>query len=141
VDAWTISPSSPPGSVELTLRTGPPRPLAATLTEAELVKVTDVLPEVAEAVSRGEFSRIQLGKAFQAAIGRDPFRQVGATPRRRGLFVWWADLAFGIVSLDFAATNSNLWLKLTGWAFAAIALVDLAGHVWRWKRQRDPARR
>ncbi len=73
-DVWTIFTSDAAATVELTLRTGPPRPLVATLTQTELASVATVLPTVAEAVRRGEFSRIQLGTAFQATIGRDPFR-------------------------------------------------------------------
>ncbi|GAA2712682.1 hypothetical protein Apa02nite_089640 [Actinoplanes palleronii] len=52
------------------LRSGPPRPLAATLSEAELASAASVLPAVADAVRRGE-----LGVAFSGAIGRDPFRR------------------------------------------------------------------
>ena len=129
-EVWAISRGAG-GRVELTLRTGPPRPLAATLSEAELATVANVLPEVADAVRRGEFSRIQLGKAFDNAIGRDPFRQVTIPPRNRGLFPWWLDLAYVVVGLGFAADHGNPWLRLAGWALAAVASTDLVLHAWR----------
>jgi hypothetical protein len=135
-DVWTISPGDKPGRVELTLRAGPPRPLAATLTEAELASLTNVLPEVAEAVRRGAFSRIQLGAAFRDSIGRDPFRQVTGASRRRGLFAWWADVAYLVVGVAFAANHGNPWLRLAGWSLAAVAFGDLVGPGWRRLRSR-----
>jgi hypothetical protein len=113
------------------LRIGPPRPLVAVLTEAELASVANVMPSVAEAVRRGEFSRIQLATMFRTAIGRDPFRQAATAERRPGRTAWWADVAYIVVGLGFAAGHSNLWLRLAGWALAAIALSDLVRHVWR----------
>ncbi|MEU4218506.1 hypothetical protein [Actinoplanes sp. NPDC026623] len=135
-DVWVVAPGDAAGRIRLTLRTGPPRPLAATLTEAELASVADVLPQVAEAVRRGEFSRIRLGTAFRNAIGRDPFRQATGSPPRKGMFAWWLDVAYVVVGLTFAAGNSNPWLRLAGWSFAAIAAGDLAGHAWRRRRRR-----
>lgn len=119
------------GMVELTLRTGPPRPLAATLSEAELANAANVMPKVADAVRRGEFSRIQLGTAFDSAIGRDPFKQVTAAPRSGGMFPWWADLAYVVVGLGFAANHNNLVLRIAGWTLAAIAFADLVTQGWR----------
>jgi hypothetical protein len=137
-DVWAISRGTG-GMVELILRTGPPRPLVATLSEAELASVADVLPTVADAVQRGEFSRIQLGAAFDSAIGRDPFRQMTAAPRSPGLFAWWLDLSYVVVGLGFAAGHHNRWLRLAGWVFAAVALADLVMHGWRRLRSRRPA--
>ncbi|GAA4605792.1 hypothetical protein GCM10023107_73430 [Actinoplanes octamycinicus] len=122
--------------VELVLHTGPPRPLVATLTEAELASVAGVLPTVADAVERGVFSRTQLGAAFTSAIGRDPFRQLTPDPGGRGLFAWWVDLAYVVVGLGFAAGNPNWWLRVAGWAFAAVALTDLVLHGYRRIRRR-----
>jgi hypothetical protein len=130
-DEWVISPGDAASRVKLTLRNGPPRPLVATLTEAELESVADVLPEVAQAVRRGEFSRIRLGAAFRDRIGRDPFTQTTAASRRRGLYPWWAGVSFLVIGLGFAAGHSNPLLRLAGSAIAAIALGDLVGHVWR----------
>jgi hypothetical protein len=134
--AWVITPIDGSGKVELTLRSGPPRPLVATLTEAELTSVADVLRGIAAAVGRGEFSRIQLGAAFQDAIGRDPFRQVTADPRRRGLSPWWADLAYIVVGLGFAADVSNTWLRLAGIGLAAAGFVDLLRRAVRRRSRR-----
>ncbi|GGN98761.1 hypothetical protein GCM10010112_91960 [Actinoplanes lobatus] len=129
-DVWTVSRNAD-GSVRLTLRIGPPRPLVAVLTEPELASVANVMPTVAEAVRRDEFSRIKLATMFRTAIGRDPFRQAATVERRAGHTVWWADVAYIVVGLGFAASHSNLWLRLAGWAFAAIALGDLVRNVWR----------
>jgi hypothetical protein len=129
-DVWTVSRSGSE-AVHVTLRIGPPRPLVAVLTEAELASVANVMPSVAEAVRRGEFSRIQLATMFRTAIGRDPFRQAATAERRPVRTAWWADVAHIVVGLGFAAGHSNLWLRLAGWALAAIALGDLVRHVWR----------
>jgi hypothetical protein len=129
-DVWTVAKSGS-GTVQVTLRIGPPRPLVAVLTEAELVSVANVMPAVAEAVGRGEFSRIQLATMFRTAIGRDPFRQAATAERRPVHTAWWADVAYIVVGLGFAAGHSNLWLRLAGWALAGIALGDLVRHVWR----------
>ncbi|BCJ48451.1 hypothetical protein GCM10010168_76230 [Actinoplanes ianthinogenes] len=125
--------------VELILRTGPPRPLVATLSEAELAGVASVLPTVADAVRRGTFSRIQLGAAFTSAIGRDPFRQVATDPGGRGLFPWWVDLLYVVVGLGFAAGHGNWWLRAAGWAFAAVALTDAVTQGCRRIRRRTAA--
>jgi hypothetical protein len=127
-------------TVELTLRTGPPRPLVATLSEAELASVAKVLPAVADAVRRGEFSRIQLGAAFTGAIGRDPFRQVTMAGGDRGLFAWWVDLVYVVVGLGFATDHGNRWLRIAGWAFATVAVADLVTSGWRAYRNRSVAR-
>jgi hypothetical protein len=129
-DVWTISASTS-GTVQVTLRIGPPRPLAAVLTDAELASLTNVLPEVAEAVRRGEFSRIQLAAMFREAIGRDPFRQATTAARRPVLTAWWADVLYIVIGLSFAANHGSPWLRLTGWALAAIAFGDLVRHIWR----------
>ena len=134
-DVWTVSASDTAETVELTLHLGPPRPLVATLSKTELARVTDILPAVSRAVRCGEFSRVQLGTKFQAAIGRDPFKQVTAAARRRGLFPWWAGLANIIIGLSFAAQHSMLWLRIAGWALATVALTDLVGQAWRWLRR------
>jgi hypothetical protein len=126
--------------VELTLRTGPPRPLVATLSEAELASVAEALPAIADAVQRGEFSRMRLGAAFTSAIGRDPFRQATVAPRRQGLFAWWVDLLYVGVGLSFAADQDNRWLRLAGWAFAAFAFADLVMSGWHRIPGRRPAR-
>ncbi|MEU4238280.1 hypothetical protein [Actinoplanes sp. NPDC026619] len=56
------------------------------------------MPEVAEVVRRGEFSRIQLGTAFQDAIGRDPFRQEKTlVSRDRSSWSWWKNLGAVII--------------------------------------------
>ena len=129
-DIWTVSRGGSE-AVRATLRIGPPRPLVAVLTEAELASVANVMPSVAEAVRRGEFSRIQLATMFRTAIGRDPFRQAATAERRPVRTAWWADVAYIVVGLGFAAGHSNLWLRLAGRALAAIALGDLVRHVWR----------
>src|SRR5690349_15635670 len=102
-DVWTVSASDATETVRLTLRLGPPRPLVATLSQAELARVADILPAVSMAVRRGEFSRVQLRTMFQATIGRAPFQQVTVAGRRRGLVPWWAGIASIIVGLGFAA--------------------------------------
>ncbi|GAB1644314.1 hypothetical protein [Krasilnikovia sp. MM14-A1259] len=133
-DVWAISSSGASGMVVLILRAGP-RPLVAAVSEAELVSVRTLLPEVAEAVQCGEFSRVRLGSAFRNSIGRDPFRQVTVAPPQRGLFAWWLDCAYAVVGLSFAAGNGNTWLRFAGYAFAVVALGDLVGYGWRWLRR------
>jgi hypothetical protein len=133
-EVWTVSASEAAETVRLTLHLGPPRPLVATLSKTELARVADILPAVAKAVRRGEFSRVQLGTMFQATIGRDPFKQVTVAAPRSGLFPWWADLANIIVGLGFAAQHSMLWLRIAGWAVATVALTDLVGQAWGWLR-------
>lgn len=134
-DVWTVSASDAAETVRLTLHLGPPRPLVARLSKTELARVADILPAVSTAVRRGEFSRVKLGTMFQAAIGRDPFKQVTVAVRRRGLFPWWVGLANIIIGLGFAAQHSTLWLRIAGWAVATVALTDLVGQAWRWFRR------
>ena len=97
-DVWTVSRSGSE-AVHITLRIGPQRPLVAVVTEAELASVANVMPSVAEAVRRGEFSRIQLATMFRTAIGRDPFRQAATAERRPVRTGWWANVAYIVVSL------------------------------------------
>jgi hypothetical protein len=123
---WTISSSDADGMVELTLHAGP-RPLVATLSEAELASVENLLREVTDAVQRGEFSRVRLGTAFRNSIGRDPFQQVAIAPRQRGLFAWWVDCAYVVIGLSFAAGHHSPW-RFVGYAFAVVAFGDLVGH-------------
>ncbi|GAA2637864.1 hypothetical protein [Paractinoplanes durhamensis] len=128
------------GKVRLRLRVGPPRPLVATLTEAELALVAPVLPEVAEVVRRGDFSRIRLGTAFHDAIGRDPFRQENAVVRRdESSWSWWKTLGAVVIGVGFAQDDS-LWKQILGYGFAALALGDFVGDAWRrlrrWHRTR-----
>lgn len=138
-DVWAVS-SDADGLVELTLLTGPPRPLVATLSETELAGVANMLSEVADAVRRGEFSRIQLGAAFRSAIGRDPFKLVTGAPPRRGLFTWWIDLVYVVIGLGFVADHSDLLLRIAGWTLTTVALADLVRHGWRRLRSRRPQR-
>ncbi|WP_412739941.1 hypothetical protein [Krasilnikovia sp. MM14-A1259] len=129
-EVWAVSPSTS-GTVMVTLRVGPPRPLVAVLSDAELASVVNVLPEVAEAVRRGEFSRIQLAAVFRATIGRDPFRQAMKAAGLPALTAWWADVAYIVTGLGFAASQDSLWLRLVGWTLAAGAFGDLGRHIWR----------
>ncbi|BFU46322.1 hypothetical protein KRMM14A1004_45590 [Krasilnikovia sp. MM14-A1004] len=136
-DVWTISPNGAAGRVELTLRAAS-RPLVAVLSDAEFASVRTLLPEVAETVQRGEFSRVRLGTAFRNTIGRDPFRQMTGAPAQRGLFAWWADCAYVVIGLSFAADHSH-WLRFAGYVFAAGAFGDLVGHARR-RLRRQPRR-
>lgn len=132
-DVWAVTPGRG-GTVQLTLRVGPPRPLVGVLTDAELASVASMLPEVAEAVRRDEFSRIQLGTMFRTAIGRDPFKQATGTVHRRASIAWWAALAYIVVGLGFAAGHSGLWLRSAGWLVAAVGFGGLVEHAWRRRR-------
>jgi hypothetical protein len=136
-EVWNVTPAETRGMHDVTLRVGPPRPLTAQLSDSELAKLQGVLPATAEMVRRGQFSRVQLGAAFHEAIGRDPFRQVGAPgkARRTGRWPWWADLAFVVVALGFAADDHALVLRIGALVFAAVAFADFIGHVVRpWRR-------
>jgi hypothetical protein len=130
-DVWTVSSGDGTGKARLRLRAGPPRPLVATLTEAELTRVAALLPQVAEVVRRGEFSRIRLGTAFQDAIGRDPFRQEKAVVSRDGSdWSWWKNLGAVVIGMGFAQ-NDSLWKQILGYGFAALAFGDFVGDAWR----------
>ena len=87
-EVWAVSSDEVAGTVTLTLRAGP-RPLVATLTEAEMTTVADLMPEVAAVTRRGEFSRIRLAATFCEAIGRDPFKQATVAPPQQESFKWW----------------------------------------------------
>jgi hypothetical protein len=120
---WTIVDEGG-NTVELTLLAGP-RPLVAKVTRSEFEALTDVIPQVADTVGRGEFSRVQLAAAFRAAIGRDPFKQATSGSFRPGRFAGWLDLGYIVIGLGFAADQDNRWLQLAGYGFAAVALGDL----------------
>ena len=124
-DVWAVSRRGK--RFVLTLPSAAPRPLVASLTAAEMARAEPVLPEVAETVRRGEFSRVQLGAAFQAAIGRDPFRQ--AKPRQP--LQPWIGLCQIVVGLGFATGSASPWLRPAGYVVAAIGLVEIVSQVWR----------
>ncbi|GAA0477515.1 hypothetical protein Ade02nite_68500 [Paractinoplanes deccanensis] len=135
-EVWTVVPRR--GGVEVTLTAGPPHPLVARLTAAELSAAEQAMAGVAESVRRGEFSRPRLGQAFRDAIGRDPFR------RRKTVEPGplWPGLAGTVVGFSFASHHSEvLWLRLAGYGVGLAALGDLAAQVWRRiARRRDGAR-
>jgi hypothetical protein len=127
-DVWTVVPRR--GRVEVTLTAGPPRPLVARLKQSELAESAEAMRLIGEAVRRGQFSRVQLGAAFQEAIGRDPFRQVGARGKER--LPWWGALAIIITGTAFAANNRDrLWMQIAGYAVALVGAVDLVALSWR----------
>jgi hypothetical protein len=128
-NVWTIVGQGD-GTVELTLLAGP-RPLVAKVTQSEFEALAVVIPQVADTVGRGEFSRVQLAAAFRAAIGRDPFKQATRESSRPGRFAGWLDLAYIVIGLGFAAEQDNRWLRLAGYGFAAVAFGDLVRRVWR----------
>ncbi|GAB2606695.1 hypothetical protein Aab01nite_01850 [Paractinoplanes abujensis] len=129
-DVWTTSPAGRDGRITLTLVAGPPRPLTASLTEAELAAAAGILRTTADAVGRGEFSRVQLGRGFREAIGRDPFRQVRPRTEDR----WWLNVVHVFIGLAFASSVDAVWLKLAGYAFALVAL-GLLLHTWHRRRR------
>jgi hypothetical protein len=137
-DVWSVTPARAAGVHDVTLHAGPPRPLVARLTDAELAQGEGALSAVAEAVRRGEFSRVQLGRTFREAIGRDPFRQQHvADAQKERMRSVWIDIAFLAIFVIALTGDQALWVRVMAGGFAALTVADLVRHGWqRWKADR-----
>jgi len=129
---WAVT-ATEDDCVELVLETGPPQPLVAAVTGAELRSLIEALRPVDEAVRRNEFSRSQLASICRDTIGRDPFEPKSQVDRRPGPVNELVMVAAGVVG----ATGPHVWwLRLIPATLAAIGLHRLAVRVWR--RLRKP---
>jgi hypothetical protein len=124
---WTVT-ATEDDCVELVLEAGPPGPLVAAVTGAELHRLVDALRPVDEAVRRNEFDRSQLASICRDTIGRDPFEPKGPIDRRPGPGHDFAMVFAGVVG----ATGDHVWwLRLIPGTLAAISLYRLAVRAWR----------
>jgi hypothetical protein len=134
---WSVT-ATEDDCVELTLTVGPPQPLVAAITEAELHSLIEPLRPVDEAVRRNEFSRAQLASICRDMIGRDPFEDentVRASYASPGMIADLALLTGGTIS---ATAHHDGWLRLAAGATAAYGLYRLAARARRRLRSRKP---
>ena len=122
---WAVT-ATEDDCVELTLTAGPPRPLVAAITGAELRSLVEPLRPVDEAVRRNEFDRAQLAAICRDTIGRDPFvaeNRYRAWLARSG---WGFELALVAGGLVTATGHSAWWQRLLAGAVAAYGVCALA---------------
>ena len=132
---WTVT-ATEDDCVLLVLEAGPPRPLTAAITGAELRSLVEPLRPVDEAVRRNEFSRSQLARICRDTIGRDPFDDAERWWQRRvGVVAELARLVLGAIGV---ASHHDGWLRLVAAAVAAEGLYRVAQRGWRRLRPTTP---
>ena len=134
---WSVT-ATEDDCVELTLTVGPPQPLVAAITEAELHSLIEPLRPVDEAVRRNEFSRAQLASICRDTIGRDPFEDentVGESYLSPGLIADLTLLTGGTIS---ATAHHDGWLRVAAGATAVYGLYRLARRAWQRLRRPTP---
>jgi len=107
------------GLIEIVVVEGPRRHVA-TFAVDEMDAVDAVLGSIPDT------GPVDLGAAFTAAIGRDPFDPATAPPAepaRRGLI---ADLCALVIGSGLIAAPQALWLRVLAGVVTAVALADLA---------------